>query len=482
MNEENQLEPTPAGDPTPAPPPETEPRPSSRGRWLERGRLLSYALIVLAVLIAVNRLAVLHDKSWDLTRSHRYSLSPESIQIVRQLKQPLHMIYFNRSSHFSSAKAFLTRYARASRQVHLDFVDPDRHPMQARRYKVQTYGTLVLALPGRTHNVSTLSEQKITNALVRMLKGARKIAYFAQGDGERRPAGTGRSGYSSIARSLKSENFTVKPLVLDQTPQVPANASVLVIAGPTHAWLPAEVTAVANYLAQGGRVLFMFNFQSGGPLVHYVEQQLDVKLTPNVIVDNSGLGRIFGASPLMPIAAHYDPHPITNQMHDLATLFPMARTVEPAHNPNSSAVVSPLLETSAASYAITNLKGLASGRIRINPATAQHGPLTLGVAGTLPATAVKPQHQEARFVVYGSPDFAANAFLGFSGNRDLFLNTMNWLAGESRFITIRPKPRHNTPINLSATQMAWIRWSVLGMLPGVILLAGIFVWWRRRRK
>ncbi len=105
MNEENQLEPTPAGDPSPVPPPKPEPRPSSRGRWLERGRLLSYALIVLTVLIAVNRLAVLHDKSWDLTRTHRYSLSPESIQVVRQLKQPLHMIYFNRNSHFSSAKA-----------------------------------------------------------------------------------------------------------------------------------------------------------------------------------------------------------------------------------------------------------------------------------------------------------------------------------------------------------------------------------------
>ena len=466
----------------PAPPLAEEHGRRSRPIWAERAQLLVYALVVLAALVVVNRLVVLHDKSVDLTKNHLNSLSPESVQIVKQLRHPLRMIYFDRSNNFDQARTFLGRYARESNQVRLEYIDPDKQPLQARGYKVQTYGTLVLAYDGRTHNVSSLTESNVTNALVRLLKGAKKIAYFALGDGESSPKSTGRFGYSQVSQALVSDNYTVKTLVLAQSPHVPPDCSVLVIGGPTHPWLQPQVQAVANYLARGGRVMFLINFQARGPLVDYLRKSLGLKLTPDVIVDTSGVGRVFGASPLMPIAMHYNAHPITRPMRDVATLFPMARTVDTTPGGGSAnATLSPLIETSPASYAITNLQGIASGQLDFNPATSRKGPLTLGVAGTMPATAPKPHHHQARFVVYGSPDFAANAYLGFSGNRDLFLNSMNWLVGQAKFITIRPKPPQNTPLNLPASSMRLVLWSVLAILPGVIVVAGVFVWWRRRR-
>ncbi len=470
--------PQPDPNPLPAPAGDLERRP--KPVWAVRVQLLVYVLIVLAVLVVVNRLVVVHDHSWDLTKSQRNSLSPESAQIVRQLRQPLRMIYFDRSDSFGHARNFLQRYARLSNQVKLSYIDPDKQPQSARKYKIQTYGTLVLAYAGRTHNVATLTESKVTNALVRLLKGAKKIAYFTLGDGELSPKNSGRQGYSETEKSLESENYAVKTLILDQTPRVPDDCSVLVIAGPSHPWVQPEVQAVADYLARGGRVLFLLNFQDQGPLISYISKNLGVKLTPDVVVDTSGIGRAFGASPLMPIAAQYDPHAITRPMQDVATLFPMTRTVEAAPAGNgSNAVVSPLVETSSASFAVTDLKGLASGSF--NPATSRKGPLTLGVAGSMPATAPKPLHSQARFVVYGTPFFAANAYLGFSGNRDLFLNSMNWLVGQAKFIAIRPQPAANTPLNLPARTMRIIMWLVMAALPLAFVLAGVAVWWRRRR-
>lgn len=461
-----------------------------RPNWLvRRGSLLVYLIVVLAILVGVNVLASRHDRSWDLTKGQQNSLSNESVKVLKGLQQPLHLLYFDRSANFASARTFLSRYQRVSRLVDVQFIDPDRHPDQARQYKIQSYGTTVVQSGSQQQTVATLAEQDLTNAIVRVLKGGRKVIYFTQGEGELDPSDTGRNGYSDLKTALESENFTVEKLVLAQSPKIPADCAVLIVAGPTHALVAPEVQAIQDYINQGGRVLFMLTPVTAGPLVDYLQTSLNVKLTPDVVVDTSGIGRLFGASELMPIAATYDPHPITAQMNQEATLFPYTRTVEAEAAPTAStskAVVSPLVETTPQSLASTSFTG---GKVAVD-ASDRHGPLTLGVAGTLavspaaaaPATAAanSPDSTEARYVVYGSPDFVSNSILGFNGNRDLFLNSLDWLASQQDFISIRPKTAANTPVNLSAAQMRWVLIIFLGGLPLIVVIIGCGIWWRRR--
>lgn len=444
-------------------------------RWANRGPLLLYSLVVIAILVAVNYMANDHSRSWDLTVNQIHSLSPESVKIVRELKTPLHLIYFDHGEAFGRARSFLGKYQRESNQVQVQYVEPDRHPDQARQFGIQSYGTLVVEANGRKQLVNSLNEQDVTNALVRVLKGGRKVVYFAQGEGEHDPEDPGRNGCSRIKQALEDDNFTVKTVVLAQSPKVPADAAALVIAGPTHDMMEPEVTAISDFLNQGGRVLFLLNPEDKGPLVDYIQSKLDVKLTPDIVVDTSGVGRLFGASQLMPIVAHYDDHAITHEMRDLATLFPYARTVEPGDEKDAKATVSPLLETSEASFAATNF---SLQRVSLDPKTARRGPLTLAVAGTVPGAKAG---DEGRFAVFGSADFIVNPIESFNGNQDLFLNAINWLASQEAFISIRPKPPNNTPINLSQTQMRAVFWSALVGLPLLIVLSGVGVWWRRRR-
>jgi ABC-type uncharacterized transport system involved in gliding motility auxiliary subunit len=452
---------------------------ANQPHWLvRRGSLVAYLLVVIAVLVLVNYLAANHDKSWDLTKNRTHSLSTESVKIVRGLRHPLDLIYFDKSSSFPAAHEFFSRYVRESNQVHVDYVDPDRHPDQARLYKIQTYGSTVVKSDEHQEIVSTMDEQNVTNAMVRVLKGARKVVYFAEGDGERDPDDSGRDGYSTLKSALEAENFTVQKAVLAQTGNVPADAAALIVAGPTHPLLPAEVTAVQTYLNGGGHVLFLIGPDTSGPLVDYLQASLDVKLSPGIVVDTSGVGRLFNAGPLMVIVAQYDSHPITAQMSQTATLFPDARTVEAAPAPAaaagaappSAAIVSPLLETTAQSLVGT----VDKGQVKVDQATDRHGPLTLGVAGTLNS------NPEARFVVYGTPDFVANSAISFQGNRDLFLNTMDWLSAQQNFITIRPPAAANAPVNLNAAQMRYVLFIFLLGLPLAVVIIGVAVWWRRR--
>ncbi|PYV20716.1 MAG: hypothetical protein DMG27_22350, partial [Acidobacteria bacterium] len=87
---------------------------------------------------------------------------------------------------------------------------------------------------------------------------------------------------------------------------------------------------------------------------------------------------------------------------------------------------------------------------------------------------------DGRFIALGTSLLAANVYLGFQGNRDLFLNMINWLSAEEDLISIRPKPPDAQRLNLTAQQMDRIFYLSLIGLPLLIVAAGTIVWWQRR--
>ena len=93
---------------------------------------------------------------------------------------------------------------------------------------------------------------------------------------------------------------------------------------------------------------------------------------------------------------------------------------------------------------------------------------------------MKATAKEGRFVVVGSSNWVANNILRFNGNRDLFLNMMNWLSSDEDLISIRPKEQEDRRLNLSKRQMSTILFSSMIGLPLVVVAAGLMVWWKRR--
>jgi ABC-type uncharacterized transport system involved in gliding motility auxiliary subunit len=89
--------------------------------------------------------------------------------------------------------------------------------------------------------------------------------------------------------------------------------------------------------------------------------------------------------------------------------------------------------------------------------------------------------QEARIAVFGDSDFASNELIEAYRNRDLFVNTVNWLIGDIEAISIRPVRSRASRFELSAEQFLQIRSLSLFVLPEAIAVAGVLVWWSRRR-
>ena len=174
----------------------------------------------------------------------------------------------------------------------------------------------------------------------------------------------------------------------------------------------------------------------------------------------------------MALVTTYDAHAIVNDLKGRVTGFPLARSLDTKNGDKTR--IQKLFSSSDSSLATTKLN---TPEIDPNDPKNSKGPLLIAIAGTYNTG---KENSQGRFVVVGSSSWAANSFIGFNGNRDLALNAANWLASDEDLISIRPKEPEDRRITLTKAQMNWIRITSQFLLPLLVVLGGVRVWWRRR--
>ena len=465
-------------------------------------------VLVISIVAGLNYVLSRQNHRWDLTAAQQYSLSDQTQQVLDNLSAPIRILVFAREPEFPRYQDRLDEYAYQSSQVTVDYIDADRQPLLARQYEIQTYGTIVFDYDGRIERVESDSEQDLTNALIKVVEGTEQIVYFIEGHGEKAHTNPDRDGYSSVSAALGLDNFAVESLVLAQQPAVPDNATVVVVAGPQTDLLPSELEALRIYLNRGGKLLVLIDppITNDTPVpngLFGLAREWGIDVGTDVVVDASGVGQLFGADASVPVAANYPFHPITDRFN-LLTAYPLARSVSAVSGNPDGRVAEPFIETSAQSWVEANIDGLATGQVEMNEEAGDRpGPITIGMAVSVPAplpetasveteeveapadgTSVEnedpPPPPETRLVVIGDSDFASNATVGIQGNRDMFLNTVNWLAQQENLISIRAREPEDRRLTLTAFQQRFVFWLSVLLLPAFSLSAGVYTWWRRR--
>ncbi len=441
-----------------------------------------YILVILAVLAAVNYLADQHNQSYDSTKNRLYSLSDQTIKVVKGLKEDVAVTYFDRASEFNRARDVLGRYASLSPKLKVVYVDAEKSPQLARAMGVRTLGTIYVQAGPKREEARSLTEEEITGALIRALKSGDRNACFVSGSGERSIDDGDRNGLQAAREALEKNNYKPRTISLIEKPEVPKDCTVLIVAGPRLDYTDAEVGAIRTYVENGGRALFMLDpplstgRQASGENAALVKLLDDwgVRVDKDLVLDVSGAGQLFGLGPETPLVMNYESQPIVREMKGSATVFPLARSLDTKTSAKTS--VDKLFATSSDSFATSNL---SSGEVRIDPRKDKKGPFTLAVAGTY--TGGK-EGSKGRFVVVSSSTWASNGVLPARSiaNRDLFLNMMNWLSSDEDLISIRPKePEDQSFVMTRAQRDLVFYWSII-IMPFAIVLSGFMVWWKRR--
>jgi ABC-type uncharacterized transport system involved in gliding motility auxiliary subunit len=447
-------------------------------------------LILVGILALVNYLGAQHVKRVDMTTEKINSLSDQSVSVAQQVQQDLTIKAFYPAGEYAPAKDLLDMYKAQNSKVSYEFIDPDKQPQVAQQYSVTQYGdfqnpmsgesfrfgTLILEMAGKTERIEKpnepVREEDITNALMKIVKGEKKTIYFAQGHGEKSIDDTEKGGYSNAKGGLEKENYVLKPLNLVQENKVPDDASVLLMIGPTSEPFPNELELIDGFLNRGGSVAVFLDPPPAAALAELMKKW-SIDVGNNFVVDASGVGRLFGAGPTIPLVTTYSDQKITASFKRTMTFFPLARSVTPAQPPATGVMVEPLLTANEQSWGETDMKSPQAG---FDAKVDLKGPVSLAVV----ATKDLGENKKARLVVYGDSDFGSNQAFGLQGNGNLFLNTVSWLAQDESFISIRPKDPADRRLTMTEAQGRLVSYVMLLFLPVGVLLAGVSVWMKRR--
>lgn len=312
------------------------------GRQARYGTLAGASvLVVLAILGAINYLAERHNKRWDLTAASQYSLSDQTKKVLQGLTKPVHATVFAKTEDFDRFRTRLDEYQYMTKQLQVEYIDPEKRPSMADKLKENAIGTIVLEYEGRVQRVTSDAEQDVTNGLIKVVQGKQPKVYFVTGHGERDLSGSDGAGYGGIAEELKADNFVTEPLVLLQQ-DIPADAAVVVVAGPKSDLLPPEIAKLQALLAKGGKLLILIDppqKPDAPPLTNLIALLKDwsVEVGTNAVLDP--MSQLRGTQADVPVAAQYPFHAITGTFR-LLTAYPYSRSVKPIEGaPNGLSLI-----------------------------------------------------------------------------------------------------------------------------------------------
>jgi len=446
-------------------------------------RLQGWVFVVLftAIIGLLAWLSTLYVYQADWTAGGRNTVSVDTRRLLAEMTGPVTITAYAREDELlrKQIKYFIGKYQRFKPDITLEFVNPDTAPARVRTEGITVDGELLVGYQGHSEHVQTLTERKMTNALLRLTRQNTRWIVFLTGHGERDPHGKANADLGAFGKEMERNGLKVQTINLAEN-AIPKNTSLLVIASPRVNLLPGEVKLLRDYVTQGGNLLWLA--EPGKPAgLGALAEQLDVAFLPGVVVDATT--QTFGINdPSFAIVTSYPNHEVTRELNAV-TVFPEAAALEIHEDKHWKAT--PILTTLKRSW--TEL-GELKGEIQFDANTDERaGPLDIGVAITSTTPAGEPEPSgatphEQRIIVTGDGDFLSNTYLGNAGNLDLGMNMVHWLSHDDAFVDIRVKAAPDTTLELGRISQAVIGLGALIGMPLLLMTAGLVIWLRRRRR
>jgi hypothetical protein len=397
----------------------------------------------------------------------------------------------------TEVQGYLREVARSAPNLKLEEHDRLLVPAIAKESKVTSDGVVVLSRGASRETISIGTEMKTAasklktfdadfqKSLLKVMREAR-VAYLTVGHGELNESkgdpAEGRSA-KGMRKLFESQNYTVKDLGLAQGlgTDVPADATVVVVLGPSQPLLPEEIASLKRYGDRGGHIL--------------------LALDPDAKVDHAPLAAIAGLT--------WSPTVLANDKILIRRRFNNSdRTILATNRFSSHASVSTLSRNSArmpvvlpGASAIDKKDGTdlkidfavkamgetfddQNGNFEFDSGTEKRQAWNLGaaVSKSVPAPAgwKGKDPPEYRAFVLGDADAFSDAAFGNEPNIFFAADVIRWLGGEESFSGAITSSEDVRIEHTKQKDVVWFYATILGA-PALVLGLGMALS-RRTRK
>lgn len=450
----------------------------------------SFVVIGLAIVVAVNVFAnelPEKAKSVDLTSQNLYTLTDDSVNLVKDLKQDvtLYVLSSEKSADDTVART-LSNYEDASSHIKVEYIDPAVSPNFYASYTdtAPSDGSIIVVC-GNTSKVVSSSdlyqydidystytqtksaydgEGQLTSAISYVTSEDLPKVYTITGHGETALDDTFKS-------ALEKMNISVEDLTLLQEDAVPDDAAAVIINGPTSDFSADDAAKISTYLAGGGKLIVTtaYNKTEDTPNFDGILSAYDIQVTNGLVMDSDSTHYYQYPFYLLPdVASATQTSKVSNYV-----FMPYAQAVTNAGAHPDTITWTDLLTTSDNAYVKTDISNITTFEKESGD---QSGKFTL-------AANVTDSESGADITVVASVlAFSNDADSIVSGqNLALFKGIASTFASSDSAVSIDAKPYTYTTLSVNQSVAIMSETLLVMVLPVALIVIGIVIWYRRRR-
>jgi len=440
---------------------------------------IAFTGILIAINLLTLQLSEQYPLRWDVTEDKQHTLAPETIQALQSMPEPVYATaFYSVRLNSENAGQLLEDYkANSNGNFDYQFMDPDSNPVLANQLGITGDGKILLQMGENQEIVTFASESELTGGLIRLLNPDKPVLYFLAGEGEHDTENPGEGSYTRVRQVLESKNYVVNTLNLQAENAIPEDARAIVVAGPLIPLTENSVTLIKDFLDQGGSLMLLSNplpltefGEEPDLLAEYLASDWGIILNNDMVVDTNS-----PSTPFFAVSAEYAIHPITDKMQGVAAIFPYSRSLT-IDTENTGVSPTGLVFTVPQSWGETDFSAMEQQALAFDEGVDLPGPMTL-------AAAAENITSESRVVVFGSSTFAQDDNFGFSGNGDMFVNAVDWIAEQESLINLTSNTQQERTFNPPGSlQFILTIVSTVCVIPLAIIVAGVYAWVMRRKR
>lgn len=465
---------------------------------------ITSVIVVIAIAVVINLLAEAvptRYTKFDLSPNQMFSISEETKAVIGELDQDITLYWLTRQgSEDYTIGMLLESYEGMSSHIKMVSKDPDVFPTFAQQYtdaSITNNSVLIVCEDGTSryvdyydlyasdYNYATyyetgvvdyyfVGESAITSAISFLMDDFVPVVYYTKGHGE---MDINSGSYSSYVSGLEGQNVELKSLSMSGTNEIPADASALLIFAPANDIAEAEEKMIRGFLSAGGRLIVLTAMQNGSlPRLEGIMADYGVTADHGIVIDPDSSRYAWGTPYYLrpSLSASSD---ITKALEeaDYSVLLPISHGLQVSADLPDGVSVTKLLTTSDKAYAKAAGMGITTFELEEGDT---EGKFALAVL-------ITDSNTNGGIVWVAGDALIDETVNSNSSNANLnfFLNTVNYMCGKSE-TSLQIHSRSLTTEYLDCDEATSTFWSVIfiGVIPAIVLLIGIVVLVRRKRR